>query len=92
MTEVREFCAIYDQPGNIPRPGVVNPTPAHRAVITGPMRYKSQDAIEHELEVVETDIAEAGAQVENFFFPVLGPGWLGRFLFNAHYPTEEEYV
>ncbi len=92
MPEFREFYAIYDQIGNIPRPGVVNPPPTHRAMITGPMQYKGQDAIKHELEVVKAGIAEAGARVEDFFFPVLGPGWLGHFLFNAYYPTEEEYV
>ena len=88
MPEFRAFYTIYDQLGNIPRPGIVNPQPTHRAVITGPMEYKGQDAIKHELEVVKAGIAAAGAQVEDFFFPVLGPGWLGHFLFNAYYPTE----
>ena len=37
-------------------------------------------------------IAAAGARSRIFSFPVLGPGWLGHFLFNAYYPTEEEYV
>src|SRR5262249_58195305 len=92
MPEFREFYEIYDQIGNIPRPGVVNPQPTHKAVITGPMTYKGQDAIKHELEVVKAGIAGAGAQVEDFFFPVLGPGWLGHFLFNAYYPTDEAYV
>jgi 5-methyltetrahydropteroyltriglutamate--homocysteine methyltransferase len=92
MPEFREFYEIYDQIGNTPHPGVVNPRPAHKALITGPMQYKGQDAIKHELEVVKAGIVEAGAQVEDFFFPVLGPGWLGHFLFNAYYPTEEEYV
>jgi len=53
MPEFREFYEIYDQIGNIPRPGVVNPRPTHQAVITGPMQYKGQDAIKHELEVVK---------------------------------------
>jgi hypothetical protein len=92
MPEFREFYTIYDQLGNIPRPGVVNPRPTHKAVITGPMQYKGQDAIQHEISVVKAGIAVAGAQVEDFFFPLLGPGWLGHFLFNAYYPTEEEYV
>ena len=92
MPEFREFYAIYDQLGNIPRPGMVNPRPTHKAVITGPMQYKGQDAIQHEISVVKAGIAAAGAQVEDFFFPLLGPGWLGHFLFNAYYPTEEEYV
>ena len=92
MPEFREFYAVYDQLGNIPRPGVVNPPATHRAVIIGPMQYKGQDAIKHELGVVKAGIAAAGAQVEDCFFPVLGPGWLGHFLFNEYYPTEEEYV
>jgi 5-methyltetrahydropteroyltriglutamate--homocysteine methyltransferase len=92
MPEFREFYGIYDQLGNIPRPGVVNPQPTHRAVITGPMTYKGPDAITHELEVVKAGIAAAGAALEDCFFPVLGPGWLGHFLFNAYYPTEEAYV
>ena len=61
-------------------------------MIAGPRQYKGQGAIKHELAVVKAGIAEAGAQVEDFFFPVLGPGWLGHFLFNEYYPTEEEYV
>jgi 5-methyltetrahydropteroyltriglutamate--homocysteine methyltransferase len=77
MPEFREFYAIYDQLGNIPRPGVVNPQLTHKAVITGPVKYKGQDAIKHELAVVKAGIVEAGAQVEDFFFPVLGPGWAG---------------
>ena len=64
MPEFRGFYEVYDQIGNIPRPGVVNPQPTHKAVITGPMTYKGQDAIKHELEVVKAGIVEAGAQVE----------------------------
>jgi hypothetical protein len=92
MPEFREFYEIYDQLGNIPRPGVVNLLPTHKAVTAGPMQYKGQDAITHELAVVKAGIAAAGVQVEDCFFPVLGPGWLGHFLFNAYYPTEEAYV
>src|SRR5262245_32954097 len=92
MPEFREFYAIYDQIGNIPRPGVVNPQPTHKAVIIGPMQYKGQDAIKHEIEVVKAGIVEAGARVEDFFFPVLGPGWVGHFIFNACYPTVDVFV
>ena len=63
MPEFREFYAVYDQLGNIPRPGGVNPPATHRAVITGPLQYKGQDAIKHELAVVQAGIAAAGAQV-----------------------------
>ena len=92
MPEFREFYEIYDQLGNIPRPGVVNLLPTHKAVTTGLMQYKGQDAITQDLAVVKAGIAAAGVQVEDCFFPVLGPGWLGHFLFNAYSPTEEAYV
>src|SRR5437879_4749756 len=73
MPEFREFYEIYDQIGNIPRPGVVNPQPTHKAVITGPMTYKGPDAIKQEIEVVKAGIAEAGAQAEEFCCAVRGP-------------------
>ena len=72
MPEFREFYEIYDQIGNIPRPGVVNPQPTHKAVITGPMTYKGQDAIKYELEVVKAGIAEAWRAGRGLFLP--GPG------------------
>ena len=75
MPEFREFYAIYDQIGNTPHPGVVNPRPAHKAVITGPMQYKGQDAIKHELEVVKAGIAEAAVPVSGL--PGFAPGASG---------------
>jgi 5-methyltetrahydropteroyltriglutamate--homocysteine methyltransferase len=41
--------------------------------------------------MVKAGIAAAGASVEDFFFPVLGPGWLDHFVWNGYYKTEEEY-
>ncbi|MCI0438140.1 MAG: hypothetical protein L0177_03300 [Chloroflexi bacterium] len=90
--EFREFWTIYDANGNIPTPGVTPIRPTYKAVITGPFKYTGQEAIEHELEVVKAGIAAAGVSVEDFFFPVLGPGWLGHFLWNEFYKTDEEYV
>src|SRR5262249_60235400 len=49
MPEFRGFYEVYDQLGNIPRPGVGNPLAAHRAVSTCPMQYKAQEAIKHGL-------------------------------------------
>ena len=56
------------------------------------MEYRGQGAIKHEIEVVKAGIAAAGADVDDCFFPILGPGWLGHFLWNEFYTTEEEYV
>jgi 5-methyltetrahydropteroyltriglutamate--homocysteine methyltransferase len=91
MPEFQAFYEIYDAVGNTPMPGVTIPPATHRAVITGPLEYRGQGAIQHEIEVVKAGIAAAGANVDDFFFPLLSPGWLAHFLGNAYYPTEEAY-
>ena len=92
MPEFRDFYEIYDAMGNVPVPGVAAQRQVERGTITGPMEYRGQEAIKHEIELVKAGIAAAGESVEDFFFPSLGPGWLGHFLWNEYYPTEEEYV
>jgi 5-methyltetrahydropteroyltriglutamate--homocysteine methyltransferase len=91
MPEFREFYEIYDAVGNTPMPGVTLPPVTHRAVISGPLAYRDQGAIQHEIEVVKAGIAAAGASVDDFFFPLLSPGWLAHFLWNEYYQTEEAY-
>lgn len=92
MPEFQEFYEIYDVMGNVPVPGVSVPRQTERGTITGPMEYRGQAAIKYEIDLVKAGIAAAGASVEDFFFPSLGPGWLGHFLWNDYYTTEEEFV
>ena len=92
MPEFRDFYEIYSVNGNIPMPGVTVLPQTERGTITGKMEYRGQGAIKHEIEVVKAGIAAAGADEDDFFFPMLGPGWLGHFLWNEFYPTEEEWV
>src|SRR4029453_5970769 len=92
MPEFREFYAIYDAVGNTLMPGVTLQPATHRAVVTGPLEYRGQGAIKHEIAVVKAGIAAAGASVDDFFFPLLSPGWLAHFLRNEYYQTEEETV
>jgi 5-methyltetrahydropteroyltriglutamate--homocysteine methyltransferase len=92
--EFADFWAVYDQMGNTPRPGAVN-QPAwmvgDKYVISGPVKGRGPAAINHEIEVVKAGIAAAGANVEDFFFPVLGPGWLDHFVWDEYYNDEEKY-
>ena len=93
--EFRAFWQIYDRVGNTPLPGVEIRglgLQTQRSVISGPLTPLRPIAIKHEIEVVKAGITAAGASEEDFFFPVLGPGWLGHFLWNEHYKTDEEYV
>jgi 5-methyltetrahydropteroyltriglutamate--homocysteine methyltransferase len=92
--EFADFWKVYDQMGNTPRPGAVN-APAwisgDRYVISGPVKSRGPGAINHEIEAVRAGITAAGANVEDFFFPVLGPGWLDHFVWDEYYNDEEKY-
>ncbi|HEX5368364.1 MAG TPA: hypothetical protein VFY10_03015 [Dehalococcoidia bacterium] len=92
MPEFQEFFAAYDRLGNTPRPGVVNPPATEKSVITGPVKALPPDRIHHEIEVIKSALDAAGVPYEDYFFPVLGPGWLDHFIFDEHYKNEEEYV
>src|SRR5438105_8581328 len=93
--EFKNFWEIYDRVGNAPMPGVEirgMGLQTLRSAITGKLTPKPPDAIKHEIEIVKAGIAAAGGDVDDFFFPVLGPGWLGHFVWNEYYKTDEEYA
>jgi 5-methyltetrahydropteroyltriglutamate--homocysteine methyltransferase len=73
MPEFREFYEIYDAVGNTPMPGVTIQPATHRGVITGPLEYRGQGAIKHEIAVVKAGIAAAGASVDDFFLSPAQP-------------------
>jgi 5-methyltetrahydropteroyltriglutamate--homocysteine methyltransferase len=92
MPEFRAFYEIYDQLGNTPLPGGrPNPPPAVYDVITGPIQVTSGEAARREVQRTRDAILAAGEQVEDFIFPVLGPGWLGHFLHDEHYRDRDKY-
>lgn len=91
MTEFQEFFAVYDVLGNTHIPGVTIPPATHRLALTGPLEYLGQGTIKHEIEVAKEGISAAGADLEDFFFPLLSPGWLSHFLWDEYYQTDEEF-
>src|SRR6266567_3083818 len=95
LPEFKAFWEIYDRMGNIPMPGQeilgLGLQRLHSA-ITSPLAPLPPDAVKHDIEVVKAGIVAAGETVDNFFFPVLGPGWLGHFVWNEYYKTDEEYA
>jgi 5-methyltetrahydropteroyltriglutamate--homocysteine methyltransferase len=91
----KAFWEIHDRVGNTPMPGVEVRGPGlqtQRSAIVGPIKAASPDIINHEIDVVKAGIAAAGADVDDIVFPVLGPGWLGHFVLNDYYKTDEEYA
>jgi 5-methyltetrahydropteroyltriglutamate--homocysteine methyltransferase len=91
--EFKAFFEIYDRVGNTPRPGQDNPPATTRWAIVDEVKAVNPGAaMKEEIAIVEAGIAAAGEKKENFFFPVLGPGWLDHFVFDHYYNDEEKYV
>jgi 5-methyltetrahydropteroyltriglutamate--homocysteine methyltransferase len=91
----KAFWEIHDRVGNTPMPGVEVQGPGiqtQRSAIAGSLTPKPPDAILHEIENVKAGIAAAGENVDDFFFPVLSPAWLGHFVMNDYYKSDEEYA
>ncbi len=90
--EFSAFYEVYDRVGNTPRPGVINPPATRKWVIVGDVKPVASGPIEEEIATVKAGIAAAGESIENFFYPVLGPGWLDHNIFDEYHKTEEEYI
>ena len=78
---------IFHVPGEKPMP-----VERERAIVTGPIKPKSTEALAQEIDTFKAAIARAGRKVDETFFCVIAPGWLDHFIFNEHYKTDEEYV
>ena len=78
---------IFHVPGEKPMP-----PERERAIVTGPIKLKSAEALAQEINTFKAAIARAGRAVDETFFCVIAPGWLDHFIFNEHYKTDEEYV
>jgi 5-methyltetrahydropteroyltriglutamate--homocysteine methyltransferase len=96
MPEFRSFWEIYEYVGNTPMPGVPDVRgfgrQQERSAITSELKAKPPEAVKHETETVKAAIGEAGAQIDDFFYPVLSPGWIAHFVFNDFYNSEEDYI
>jgi 5-methyltetrahydropteroyltriglutamate--homocysteine methyltransferase len=87
-----EFFSIYDKLGNTPRPGVTVPPFTEKSVMVSEVKAISPSPILQDIAMVKEALASSGLSADDYFYPVLGPGWLDHFVFNDYYKTEEEYV
>jgi 5-methyltetrahydropteroyltriglutamate--homocysteine methyltransferase len=62
----------------------------HRPKCSGPVTWKDWPAAEADIALAKA--AMQGAKAEEFFMTSPSPGQIARYLKNAHYRTEEEYV
>jgi 5-methyltetrahydropteroyltriglutamate--homocysteine methyltransferase len=100
--QFRDFYSAFDSLGNTPRPGSLSPptysalpsfrgSVTEKSVITGPVKALPPTPIEQDLAVLKEILAANNVSSDDYFYPVLGPGWLDHFVFNDYYKTEEEY-
>jgi 5-methyltetrahydropteroyltriglutamate--homocysteine methyltransferase len=90
--EFQGFFRFVGERGMFPETGVAAGLPlTHRLVITGPLAYRGQEGIRSELAGAKAGLEAAGVDPGEVFYPQLAPGWLGHFLLNEYYSTEEEY-
>jgi 5-methyltetrahydropteroyltriglutamate--homocysteine methyltransferase len=93
--DFREFYAAYDGLGNTPRPGItvapIGGPPGLKSVMTGEVEALPAGPILEDIAVLKDALQAANVDIEDYFYPVLGPGWLDHFVWNEHYKTEEEY-
>jgi 5-methyltetrahydropteroyltriglutamate--homocysteine methyltransferase len=89
--QFRDFYSAYDSLGNTPRPGRTVPPFSEKYVMTAEVKGLPADPIKHDIEVIKGAMQEAGLSADDYFYPVLGPGWLDHFVWNDYYKTEEEY-
>jgi 5-methyltetrahydropteroyltriglutamate--homocysteine methyltransferase len=93
--EFKEFYAAYDRLGNTPRPGVeatpIGGPPGLKSVMTAEVKALPAGPILEDIAVIKDALRAANVDAEDYFYPVLGPGWLDHFVWNQYYKTEEEY-
>jgi 5-methyltetrahydropteroyltriglutamate--homocysteine methyltransferase len=59
--------------------------------MVGEVKAISPSPILEDIAMVKDALAAAGLTADDYFYPVLGPGWLDHYVFNAYYKIEEEY-
>jgi 5-methyltetrahydropteroyltriglutamate--homocysteine methyltransferase len=92
--EFAQFYKDLDATGTIFHVPGEKPLPPERvrAIATGPIKPKGNEALAQEIEAFKAAVARAGRAVDETFFCVLAPGWLDHFIYNEYYKTDEEYV
>ena len=61
-----------------------------RICVTGPLKLKSLEPLQRDLQVFKTALAETGAA--EAFFCITAPAWTEEFVWNEYYPSDDEMV
>ena len=92
MPEFREFYAIYDALGNTPTPGTrENRLSEMYHVITDEVKVTAGENVRRDVQRSRDAIVAAGENLEDYVFPVVGPGWLGTAVHDEHYHDRDKF-
>jgi 5-methyltetrahydropteroyltriglutamate--homocysteine methyltransferase len=92
MPEFREFYAIYDAIGNTPTPGMrENRLSEMYHVITDEVKVTSGENVRRDVQRSRDAILAAGENLDEYVFPVVGPGWLGTAVHDEYYHDRDKF-
>ena len=92
MPEFRDFYAIYDALGNTPTASTrENRLSEMYHVITDEVKVTAGDAVRREVQRTRDAILAAGESLDDYVFPVVGPGWLGTAVHDEHYHDRDKF-
>ena len=68
-----------------------NPVMSMRTVVSGPLKLKSIEPFEQDIQLFKKALA-ADAPDKEAFYCVIAPEWLEEFVWNEYYKTDDEFV
>lgn len=68
-----------------------NPLLAMRTSVTGPLRLKSLEPFERDIQLFK-EVLETHAPDKEAFYCVVAPAWLEEFVWNEYYKDDDEFV
>ncbi|MBV8087949.1 MAG: hypothetical protein JO247_24320 [Chloroflexi bacterium] len=68
-----------------------NPMLSMRTVVSGPLKLRSIEPFEHDIQLFKKAIA-AHAPNKEAFYCVVAPEWLEEFVWNEYYKTDDDFV
>jgi len=68
-----------------------NPAMSMRTVVTGPLKLRSLEPFEHDIQLFK-EALQSHARDKEAFYCVVAPEWLEEFVWNEYYRTDDEFV
>jgi len=76
-----------NRPGAAPIAGLPAPM-----IVTGPITYAGETTVQTDIANMQAAMAALGATEVEGFLPAVAPGTVEHWLYNQHYPTDEDFL